>query len=129
MKRGNKELLVIGDRILVEPKEAESRTKVGLLLPASVVEKEEVQSGTVVAVGPGIPLPPPQDEAEPWKESYRKPRYLHLQVVVGDHAVFFRKAAVEITFDDKAYLVVPHSAILVVIRGGGDVPDQLPEGL
>lgn len=128
MKRGNKQLLVIGDRILVAPKEAESRTKVGLLLPATVVEKEEVQSGTVVAVGPGIPLPPPQDEPEPWKESYRKPRYLHLQVVVGDHAVFFRKAAVEITFEGEQYLVVPHSAILVVIRGA-DVPDQLPETL
>ena len=39
---------------------------------------------------------------------------------VGDHATFFRKAAVEITFDDRRYLVVPQAAILVLLR------DDLP---
>lgn len=131
MKRGNKELLVVGDRILVKAEEKERMTKVGLYLPANVVEKEEVQGGRVIAIGPGQPLPPPNDEQEPWKEGYRNPRFLPMQVHVGDHALFFRKAAIEITFEDERYLVVPHGAILVVVRNetDGAVPDQLPDDL
>ena len=128
MKRGNKELLVVGDRVLVKPEQGESKTKVGLYLPPGVMEKEEVRSGTVVAVGPGTPLPPPADEHEPWKEGYRAPRFMPLQVSLGDYALFFRKAAIEITFDDERYLVVPYGAILVLVRGG-KVPDQLPDEL
>lgn len=128
MKRGNKQLLVVGDRVLVQPERGESKTKVGLFLPAGVVEKEEVRSGTIVAIGPGQPLPPPHDEHEAWQEGYRAPRYLPMQVRVGDYALFFRKAAIEITFDDEQFLVVPHGAILVVVRSDA-VPDQLPPDL
>jgi chaperonin GroES len=39
-----------------------------------------------------------------------------MQARVGDHAIFFRKAAVEITFEEKKYLVVPQAAILVLVR-------------
>jgi len=131
MKRGNKELLVVGDRVLVKPEKKERMTKVGLYLPANVVEKEEVLGGRVSAIGPGQPLPPPNDEQEPWKDGYRNPRFLPMQVSVGDHALFFRKAAIEITFEDERYLVVPHGAILVVVRNesGRSVPDQLPDDL
>ena len=53
-----------------------------------------------------------------------------MQAELGDYALFFRKAAIEITFEDEQYLVVPHGAILVVVRGEeGDVPDELPEEL
>jgi chaperonin GroES len=128
MQRANKELLVVGDRVLVRPESGEVKTKVGLFLPAGVREKEEVRSGTIVAVGPGTPLPPPSDEHEPWKEGYRAPRYLPMQVSLGDYALFFRKAAIEITFEDENFLVVPYGAILVLVRGQG-VPDKLPEGL
>ncbi|MDA0373161.1 MAG: co-chaperone GroES family protein, partial [Planctomycetota bacterium] len=58
MKIGNKELLVVGDRVLVEPDRGETRTKIGLYLPPGVKEKEEVRGGRVVAMGPGIALPP-----------------------------------------------------------------------
>ena len=44
-----------------------------------------------------------------------------MQARVGDHAIFFRKAAVEITFEEKKYLVVPQAAILVLLRD--DLPD------
>jgi hypothetical protein len=54
---------------------------------------------------------------EPWRLSKGEaPRYLPLQAEVGDYALFFRKAAVEITFDEKRYLVVPQAAILVLVR-------------
>ena len=35
---------------------------------------------------------------------------------VGDYAIFFRKAAVEITFENDRYLVVPQAAILALSR-------------
>jgi len=41
-----------------------------------------------------------------------------MQAGVGDYALFFRKAAVEITFGQKTYLVVPQAAILVLVREG-----------
>src|SRR5262245_6659286 len=129
MKRGNKQLLVVGDRVLVRPEAAEAKTKVGLYLPPGVLEKENVRSGTVVAVGPGTPLPPPADEHEPWKDGYRAPRFLPMQIELGDFTLFFRKAAIEITFEDERFLVVPYGAILVLVRGDKvqGVPDQLPD--
>lgn len=131
MKRGNKQLLVVGDRVLVRPEKSEGKTKVGLYLPAGVVEKEDVRAGHVVAVGPGQPLPPPHEEHEAWKDGYKAPRFLPMQVQIGDYALFFRKAAIEITFEDEQFLVVPYGAILVLVRGdaSGGVPDQLPPEL
>jgi co-chaperonin GroES (HSP10) len=129
MKRGNKQLLVVGDRVLIEPTKTETMTKVGLFLPPGVVEKEEVRAGTVVAIGPGQPLPPPNDEQEPWQDGYRAPRFLPMQVRIGDTALFFRKAAIEITFEDQPFLVVPYGAILVLVRGDQAIPDQLPPEL
>ena len=128
MKVGRKELLVVGDRILVQPEEGEVRTKVGLLLPPGVTEKEDVRGGRVVALGPGIQLPPPQDESEPWKVPATVARYMPLQVELGDYALFFRKAAIEINFEGTRYLVVPYGALLVLVRGA-DIPDQMPEEL
>lgn len=128
MRKGKKEVLVVGDRVLVRPEEGEARTKVGLLLPPGALDKEQVQSGTVVALGPGTPLPPFENDAEPWKQDAHPPRFLPMQVEIGDHAVFFRKAAIEIRFEDEKYLVVPQGAILVVIREP-EVPDSLPEGI
>jgi chaperonin GroES len=130
MKRGNKQLLVVGDRVLIRPEKSEGKTKVGLYLPAGVVEKEEVRGGYIVAVGPGQPLPPPHEEHEPWKDGYKAPRFLPMQVGIGDYALFFRKAAIEITFEEEPFLVVPYGAILVLVRtDGGAVPDQLPTDL
>lgn len=129
LKRGNKQLLVVGDRVLVKPEKSEGKTKVGLYLPAGVVEKEEVRTGHVVAMGPGQPLPPPHEEHEPWKEGFKSGRYLPMQVQLGDLALFFRKAAIEITFENEQFLVVPYGAILVLVRGDGKVPDELPNDL
>ena len=134
MKKGDKQLLVVGDRVLVRAEKPENKTKVGLFLPPGVMEKEEVRGGNVVAIGPGQPLPPPSEEHEPWKDGYRSPRFMPMQVGIGDYALFFRKAAIEITFEDDNYLVVPYGAILVLVRSDQthedkDIPDELPEDL
>lgn len=111
------ELVVVGDRVLVEPEEGEERTRVGLYLPQSALEARQVQGGRVTALGPGIPVARLDgEEDEPWKSVRREPRYLPMQARVGDYAIFFRKAGVDITFAGRRYFVVPHDAILVLVR-------------
>ncbi len=113
-----RKLLVVGDRVLVSPTKGEERTREGLILPASAVEKNEVQSGRVVEVGPGTPMPPPADVSdEPWKMSDPpSPNFLPLEARVGDQVLFLRKTAIEIEFAGEAFLIVPHGAILVLAR-------------
>lgn len=113
-----KRLIVVGDRVLILPEEGEERSNVGLYLPASAVDAQAVQGGKVVATGPGVPISAPTefDEAEPWKMSGSEPRFLPVQAQVGDYAIFFRRAAVEITFESRKYLVVPQAAILALVR-------------
>ena len=120
MLRGDKELIVVGDRVLLRLDEQEQRTEVGLYLPPTALEKENVQSGRVEEVGPGIPLPPKTDDEDvPWAEGGEQMRYIPLQAQKGDHAIFTKKDAVEIKFDHEKYVVVPHSAILVLVRNTG----------
>lgn len=117
------QLIVVGDRLLIEPEEGEERSKVGLYLPASAVDNQAVQTGTVVATGPGTPISAPTDlDEEPWRISGGEARFLPVQARKGDFAIFFRRAAVEITFEDTKYLVVPQAAILVLLRGTSE-PD------
>ena len=119
MIRGDKQLIVVGDRVLMRLDELEERTEVGLYLPPTALEKENVQSGVVEEVGPGIPLPPKQDDEDvPWADDNAREqmRFIPLQAQKGDHAIFTRKDGVEIKFDGEKYMVVPHGAILVIIR-------------
>jgi len=107
--------IVVGDRVLIRPQEESSRTSSGLYLPAGVTEKERVQSGYVMKVGPGYATST-EVEDEPWKESANKVKYIPLQATEGDLAIFLRKEAVEIEFDKEKFLIIPQSAILLLIR-------------
>ena len=113
-----KKLIVVGDRVLVVPEEGEERTRVGLYLPQTAVDAMAVQGGRIAATGPGNPVAEPTAlDEEPWKIGAREGvRYVPMQARIGDYALFFRKAAVEITFENKKYLVVPQAAILVLVR-------------
>ncbi|MCZ6634709.1 MAG: co-chaperone GroES family protein [bacterium] len=131
MKIGNRELIVVGDRVLLKQEDVEERTEVGLYLPQTVVEKEEVQGGRVMLTGPGIPLPESPDDDQPWQSSSKEPRYVPLQAEVGDYALFLKKAAFEVKFEGDKYLIVPHHSILMLIRGNSDVvgTDDMLEGI
>lgn len=112
-----KRLIVVGDRILVRPERGEERTHTGLYLPQTAVSSRLAQGGWVAAVGPGLPLPEPvdlYDDSGSRQETIA--RYVPLQAQEGDYVLFLRKAAVEITFDRQQYLIVPNSAILVLVR-------------
>jgi co-chaperonin GroES (HSP10) len=111
--------IVIGDRVLIKPKSLQERTSSGLFLPPGLQEKENIQYGYVVKAGPGYPIPVINEADEPWKNKTDDVRYVPLQAKEGDLAVFLQKSAYEIEFNKEKYLIVPHSAILLLIRDEG----------
>ncbi|MGD8728722.1 MAG: co-chaperone GroES family protein [Gemmatimonadota bacterium] len=127
MSEPRKRLIVVGDRVLIQPEEGEDRTKVGLYLPATAVDSQAVQGGKVVATGPGNAVSAPTElDEEPWKIGAPEPRYVPLQARIGDYAIFFRRASVEITFEGERYLVVPQAAILTLVREEDDLDEDAP---
>jgi chaperonin GroES len=84
----------LADRVVIEPKEAETRTASGIYIPDTA--KEKPQQGKIVAAGPG-------KKDEP------------MEVKVGDEVLYGKYAGTEVTFDDKKYLIVKQSDILAII--------------
>lgn len=116
--RTKRELIIVGDRVLIEVDEKMDRTTSGLFLPPTVKEKDKIMSGKIIKVGPGYPV---NDLSltleEPWKQKNTEPiRYIPLQAQEGDYAFFLKDAALEIEFEDKKYLILPHSALIALIR-------------
>jgi co-chaperonin GroES (HSP10) len=108
-------IIVIGDRLLIKPNSLDKTTKTGLILPPGIQEKESIQSGYVIKVGPGYPIPNMEAD-EPWKPQSEMIKYIPLQVQEGDLAVFLQKQAFEITFNAQKYFIVSQSSILMVLR-------------
>jgi len=107
--------------VLISPHDGERQTPAGLVLPASVAEREKVQIGRVVSVGPGYIIPNPEfSEDDSWKPSGDAIRYLPLQARPGDNAYFLKKDAIEITYQKQDYLIVQQSAILALLRDDAD---------
>ncbi len=115
------DLILVGDRVLIEPEDGEQQTDAGLVLPATVTERDKVRGGLVVRVGPGYLMPNPEyTEGEPWTEPKAVVRYLPLQAQPGDFAFFLRKEALEFTYQKKTFLIIHHGAILALVRPGAE---------
>jgi chaperonin GroES len=84
----------LADRVVIEPKEAETRTASGIYIPDTA--KEKPQQGKVVAAGPG-------KKDEP------------MEVKVGDEVLYGKYAGTEVTYEEKKYLIVKQSDILAII--------------
>ncbi|MEZ4999508.1 MAG: co-chaperone GroES family protein [Bacteroidales bacterium] len=112
-------LIVVGDRILIKPKTPQSKTNSGLYLPPGVQEKEKVQIGYVMKVGPGYPIPSLNDVDEPWKSRTGEPQYVPLQPKEGDLAVYLQGSAIEIEFRKEKYVIVSQSSVLLLVRDEG----------
>lgn len=84
----------LADRVLVEPKEAETKTASGLFIPDTA--KEKPQQGVVIAAGPG-------KKDEP------------MEVKVGDTVLYGKYAGTEVSFEDKKYLIMKQSDILATL--------------
>jgi len=108
--------IVVGDRVLIKPKSPMEKTKTGLYLPPGVQEKEKIHQGYVMKVGPGYPIPAINEADEPWKDRSEEVKYVPLQPKSGDLAIYLQNSGFEIEFRKERYVIVPHSAILMLIR-------------
>jgi co-chaperonin GroES (HSP10) len=108
-------LIIIGDRVLIKPAKQNDTTASGLYLPPGVQEKEKIQQGYVVRIGPGFAIPA-AIETESWKQQDEEVKYIPLQIKEGDLAIFLLSGAIEVEYETEKYFIVPQNAILMVER-------------
>lgn len=84
----------IHDRVVIKPKELESVSKGGIIIPDTV--KEKPQMGEIVACGSGR-----KDEP--------------MTVKVGDHVLFGKMVGSEIEIDGGKYLIMRESDLLAIV--------------
>jgi co-chaperonin GroES (HSP10) len=108
---------IVGDRVLIKPRPEDEQTRSGLYLPPGIEEQEVAASGYIIKVGPGLPLASHQEQ-ESWKIE-EEVKYIPLQAKIGDLAVYIRKQAIAIQFNDQHYVIVPQHAILMLYRDDG----------
>ncbi len=90
----------LGDRVLVEPLEAEDKTTGGIIIPDTAKEKQ--QRGKVVAVGKG--------------RVNEEGKVTPLEVKAGDQVVYGRYTGSEIKMGANDYLIIKEDDILAIIR-------------
>ena len=119
-----KNVVVIGDRILIKPLEASNRTGSGLYLPPSVKDHDAVHTGLVMRVGPGYPIPVARDPDSIFTgENNEQVNYVPLQVHEGDEALYLQASGTEIEINGEKYVIVGQNAILLVLRN--EIPDSI----
>lgn len=89
----------LGDRVLIQRVEAETKTAGGILLPESA--KEKPKEGKVIAIGEGRTL----DNGQRSTFSVKK----------GDRVLFTSYAGTEIKYQGEEYLIMGEGDILAVI--------------
>ena len=89
----------LDDRIVVEPMEAEEKTKGGIVLPDTA--KEKPQRGKVIAAGPGRVA----DDGKRIAPSVKK----------GDTVVYAKYGGTEVEVDGKDYIILRETDILAKI--------------
>ena len=87
------------DRVLIEPKSQEAKTKGGIILPETA-SKERPHEGTVVAIGKG--------------RTDKNGKNIPLQVKQGDKVIFSEYAGTEIEIEGKKHLIIKEEEILAV---------------
>lgn len=89
------------DYLLIEPKQAETTTSSGIIIP-DTANKEKPQEGTVISAGEG--------RMEDGKLS-------PLTVKVGQTVLFKKWGGTEIKLEGKDYLLIKEEDILAIIEG------------
>ncbi|MCC2666372.1 MAG: groS 3 [Gammaproteobacteria bacterium] len=96
----NKKIRPLADRIVVQPREQETTTAGGIVIPDSA-DKDKPIEGTVVAVGSG---------------KYVDGKLQALQVKVNDKVLFGKYAGTAVKLDDKEYLVMREEDVLGIVE-------------
>ncbi|MCI6859390.1 MAG: co-chaperone GroES [Eubacterium sp.] len=89
----------LGDRVVLKFKEAEEKTKSGIILPDSAREKP--QEAVVVAVGPGKVV---------------DGKLVPMQVKTGDNVIYSEYAGTEVKFEEEEYTIVGQDDIIAIVE-------------
>ena len=89
----------LGERLIVKPKEKETTTASGIIIPDT--SKEKPVMGEVVAVGSGEII-----------DGKRIP----LDVKVGDTVMYSKYAGNEIKYEGVEYLILKQNEVLVIVE-------------
>ena len=89
----------LADRVLIEPKEAETKTASGIYIPDTA--KEKPQQGKVIAVGPGGIV----DGKE-----------IKMEVKVDDKVIYSQYAGTHAKLDGQEYIIVRENDILAIVK-------------
>ena len=100
MSKKSPKIRPLGDRLVVEPQELESKTAGGILIP-DTADKDKPMQGTVLAIGQG---------------RYVDGKMLPLQVKVGDKVLFGKYAGTNVKFSDKEFLVMREEDVMGVVE-------------
>ncbi len=84
----------LGDRIIVEPMAAETKTSGGIIIPDTA--KEKPHKGMVLAVGPG-------KKDEP------------LTLKVGDKILYGKYAGTELNHNGKEYMIMKEADVYAIV--------------
>lgn len=95
-----KKIRPLSDRVVVEPRELETKTAGGIVIPDSADKDKPIQ-GTVIAIGNG---------------KYVDGKMQPLQVKVGDKVLFGKYSGTNVKLEDKEYLVMREEDIMGVVE-------------
>ena len=90
----------LGDRVLIEPLEAEDKTESGIVIPDTAKEKQ--QKGKIVAVGKG--------------RINEEGKLIPLEVKVDDNVLYGRYSGTEVKIRGTDYLILKEDDILGIIK-------------
>lgn len=100
MSNNTPKIRPLSDRIVVEPKETESKSAGGIVIP-DTADKDKPMQGTVLAIGTG---------------KYVDGKLQPLQVKVGDQILFGKYSGTNVKFTEKEFLVMREEDVMGVLE-------------
>jgi chaperonin GroES len=99
-KKLSKRIRPLGDRVVIQPRDAETKTAGGILIP-DTADKDKPMEGIILAVGTG---------------KYMDGKIQPLQVKVGDKVLFGKYSGTTIKMDGDEILVMREEDIMGVLE-------------
>jgi chaperonin GroES len=109
-------VILMGDHLLIKPTTPAQRTESGLLLPQGLHKAEDLRTGYVIKVGPGYAIPVIQEEDEAWKDQKEKVKYVPIQPLAGDLAIYLQSGVHSLIFNTEEYIITSSRTLLMLIR-------------
>ncbi|MDO9511037.1 MAG: co-chaperone GroES [Bacteroidales bacterium] len=107
-----KNLIVIGDKVLIKLKSSSKQTKSALFLPPAYTDKKEVLAVYVTLTGSAYPIPSiSEPDSDNWKSQVSGEHYIPLQARPGDLAVFLQKGSVEAIIQSERHYITSSNTI------------------